>query len=234
MGRGLKWLPGMAALVLVAGTLAACDATAVLPEGGLLPGWIGGGETGEKKPDAPAVSMVSNELPPPLPEPRGKVKAAAPAVAAPVAPAPDASQVKTAATGSTEASSESGGLPSLGRLFSGLGGSETVTSAQAPVLVYAALAREIKRCWLTPDAPRLANHIFQADASTRQGGSAKITIYEKREGVRFGPEAFAVTIAPESGGSVVSSENARLPSDVSGALQRDVARWSKGQEGCAP
>jgi hypothetical protein len=225
MGLGLRVLCGSAAaMVLVAGTLAACDAPARSSEGSLLPGWMGGGESGEKQPEAPPVSTASNELPPPLPERRGKAKA--------LAPAPDASPMKTAAaTGSTEAASESGGFQ-LGRLFSGLGGSDSVTSAQSPVLVYAALAHEIKRCWLAPDAPRLPNHIFQADASARQGGSAKITIYEKREGVRFGPEAFTILIGPQSGGSVVNSENVRLPSDVSGALQRDLARWSKGQEGC--
>jgi hypothetical protein len=173
---------------------------------------MGGGEPGPKQPETPAISTetlaistTSNELPPPLPEKRGKFKALASkagagvrqTASAPVAAEPETSPVKTAAaTGSTGAASETGGFPQLGRLFSGLGGSDSVTSTQSPVLVYADLAHEIKRCWLAPDA-------------------------------------FTVSIEPRSGGSTINSENTRLPSDVGGALQQDLARWSKGQVGCA-
>jgi hypothetical protein len=251
MCSGLRRRRGAAAVMLIVGALAACDGPAgSSSDGGALPGWMGGGgESSQKQPETqaistetPTVSTMSDELPPPLPEKRGKFKALAikagaggrPAASVPAVAAPEPPSVKTAsATGSTEAVSEAGGFPQLGRLFSGLGGSDSVTSAQSPVLVYAALAHEIKRCWLAPDAPRLPNHIFQADASTKRGGSAKITIYEKREGVRFGPEAFTISIEPQSGGSTINSENARLPSDMGGALQQDLARWSKGQEGCA-
>jgi hypothetical protein len=100
-----------------------------------------------------------------------------------------------------------------------------------PTTVYARLAAHIKACWLNRSHPALADHKFTAAADP--GGAAAITLYQKVEGAKLGIASFRIKITKDSGGSVVRSENVKLPETVKAAMLFDIANWAKGGEGCA-
>ncbi len=101
-----------------------------------------------------------------------------------------------------------------------------------PVDVYTQLAQEIRACWFTPGKSKLTNHGFYADVLPDDKDNAKIIIYEKDPEGRRGVQAFRIDISGSAGGSTVKSENRRLDKALDLAFKSDLARWSKGEQGC--
>lgn len=108
----------------------------------------------------------------------------------------------------------------------------SVVTQERPVDIYVRLAREIRRCWLGADNPRLPGHGFLASAQPGNAGEAEIDIYEEEEGRKYGPFAFEVKITPQGSGALVRSRNRRLDDALAETLRADVARWTRGASGC--
>lgn len=108
---------------------------------------------------------------------------------------------------------------------------DSARARDAPVAVYARLARGINACWLKPGQMRLPGHGFFAEvpAGTSTG---RITIFAKVEGRKLGNQAFKIAITSDGDGALVSSENVRLDAGDAQALKTDIARWAGGAEDC--
>lgn len=107
--------------------------------------------------------------------------------------------------------------------------------AQPPPEIYARIARGALGCWFAPAGPLKRTHIFHADvAPPSDNAGAEIVIHE-RDPAAESPRSIRayriqITRAPE--GTFVTSENLKLPADLAGRMDADVARWAKGQSGC--
>jgi hypothetical protein len=109
---------------------------------------------------------------------------------------------------------------------------QSVTANEKPINVYVRLARQIRRCWLGPNDPRLPGHGFRAEAKPGEAGEAEIDVFKEVPGRKYGPHAFEVKITPEGGGSLVRSTNRRVDEELANTLRADVARWARGGTGC--
>jgi hypothetical protein len=107
----------------------------------------------------------------------------------------------------------------------------SVVADDSPVNLYVRLARQIRRCWLGSDDPRLPGHGFRAEA--KPAGEAEIDVYKEVPGRKYGPFAFEVKITPQAGGSLVRSTNRRLEDELATVLRADIARWVRGGTGCS-
>ena len=124
------------------------------------------------------------------------------------------------------------GLPDV-KLFTAAGyAPDSVSWDGAPVAVYTQLAQQIRACWLTPGKSKLTNHGFHAEVSPNDSSNAKIIIYEKDPQGKRGVQAFRINISGGSSSSTVQSENRRLDKTLDVAFKADLARWSKGDQGC--
>ena len=111
----------------------------------------------------------------------------------------------------------------------------SVVSQQKPVNIYVHVAREIRRCWLGSDSPKLPGHGFRASAQPGDAGEAEIDIYKQVEGRKYGPFAFEVKITPQGSGSLVQSRKPKPRRCLwSMTLRGDVARWTKWRFRPAP
>lgn len=109
---------------------------------------------------------------------------------------------------------------------------DSVSWDGAPVAVYTQLAQEIRACWLAPTTTKLPNHGFHAEVSPNDTNTAKIIIYEKDPQGKRGVQAFRINISASGDSSTVQSENRRLDKTLDVAFKADLARWSKGNQGC--
>jgi len=109
----------------------------------------------------------------------------------------------------------------------------SVTAQETPVNVYVRLARQIRRCWLGQDDPRLPGYGFRAEAKPGDAGEADIDIFKQVEGRKYGPHAFEVKISPRGSGALVRSTNRRLDDALVNTLRGDIARWTRGSSACA-
>ena len=109
---------------------------------------------------------------------------------------------------------------------------ESVNWDGAPVAVYTQLAQQIRACWLAPATTKLTNHGFHAEVSPKDANTAKIIIYEKDPQGKRGVQAFRINISGGGSGSTVQSDNRRLDKSLDVAFKADLARWSKGDQGC--
>ncbi len=109
----------------------------------------------------------------------------------------------------------------------------SVTAEDTPVNVYVRLARQIRRCWLGQEDPRLPGYGFRAEAKPGDAGEAEIDIFEQVEGRKYGPHAFEVKISPRGSGALVRSTNRRLDDALVNTLRGDIARWTRGGSACA-
>lgn len=166
------------------------------------------------------IAALSDDTPP-LPEKRTPAGDNAAAVA-------DAGQSQTASP--TFMGSLASLLPAAAAGPSFPAGSETAYVQADAITVYERVARQVKSCWLNRANPVLADHKFHAEASPE--GEASITIYRKVEGQKLGIAAFRIRITRDGSGTVVRSENVKLPEEMKPALLTDVAGWAQGREGC--
>ncbi len=123
-------------------------------------------------------------------------------------------------------------LPDIDLSAPGVAPSSAV-SQEKPVNIYVHVARQIRRCWLGSDSPKLPGHGFRASAQPGEAGDAEIDIYKEVEGRKYGPFAFEVKITPQGSGSLVQSRNRSLDDALANELRGDVARWTQGGSGCA-
>jgi hypothetical protein len=125
----------------------------------------------------------------------------------------------------------------LSPLTSSLGGAPLPVSqsADAPVDVYARVARGALKCWFGPEGSLKKTHVFHAKAeSPTAGGAAEIDIHTRETGSNHGVlRAYGITIAPASGGSLVEAQNFRFPEEQANLMTADVSRWVRGKEGCS-
>ncbi len=104
-----------------------------------------------------------------------------------------------------------------------------------PTEIYARIARGAVQCWFGPAGPLKSAYIYHAEADApSRGGRAEITLHvrEPSQPNPRGAKAYRVKIEPQGEVSVVEAENLKLPEPMALALNSEVGRWSKGEQGC--
>jgi hypothetical protein len=93
------------------------------------------------------------------------------------------------------------------------------------------------KCWFVSGGPLKKDYIYHAAAApASRGGKAKIVIHQL-DSTRPNPRglrAYVVDIEPTGENSAtVKAENLKMPDAFAGAMASDIARWTKGEDGCA-
>jgi hypothetical protein len=104
-----------------------------------------------------------------------------------------------------------------------------------PTDIYALVARGALRCWLGPDGPLHATHVFEADAQPpSDGGLAHIIIHERDPtmGDQRGVQAFKVSFDIAPGGTRVVTTPIKMPEQTAPLMVRDVQAWARGETNC--
>lgn len=136
---------------------------------------------------------------------------------------------------------------SLPPLSAALGGEAASLSIQAdaPVDVYARVARGALKCWFGAEGSLKKTHVFHAKVDPpTAGGAAEIVVHSRDPHVQARDantaaagyaalRAYRVSITPAAGGSLVEAQNVRFPEAQGADMNRDVARWLAGKEDCA-
>lgn len=135
------------------------------------------------------------------------------------------------------------GLPSVGSLQASVveGPSAPVTINQSQgsaTELYSRLARGAMSCWFAPGGPLKNEYIYHATADApSRGGKAQIVIHSRdpaQPNLR-GAKAFLINIEPKGEDTAaVTAENLKMPVAFATAMTEDVARWSRGEQGCGP
>ena len=228
LGEGMRAVASLSGLALLA-ALSACAPMSVLPDMSLF----GGGNaetTAATGPDAASVEAAAAA--PPLPTRDVRKRRVKPGRQ--LASGPRPKEEKPSEEKPTEEKQASLGLPGLPdvKLFANAAyAPDSVNWDGAPVAVYTQLAQQIRACWLAPATTKLTKHGFHAEVSP-DSSNAKIVIYEKDPQGKRGVQAFRINISGGGGGSSVQSENRRLDKTLDVAFKADLARWSKGNQGC--
>jgi hypothetical protein len=211
--------------------LSACGPMAGLPDMSLFNGGNAETTAASKSEAAPAVEIAAA---PPLPA-RNARKRQVKKPGTQLAAAPRPKTDKPEEEKPKEEQQTSLSLPGLSdvKLFAATGyAPDSVSWEGAPVAVYTQLAQQIRACWLAPGKTKLTNHGFHAEVSPNDSDNAKIIIYEKDPQGKRGVQAFRINISGGSNSSTVQSENRRLDKTLDVAFKADLARWSKGDQGC--
>jgi len=114
------------------------------------------------------------------------------------------------------------------------GGQRSVLPATTPVQAYSMVARQMKGCWFNPADPILTKHIFRAEAGAggASGSDTKIVVYDRANDGRLGLKAYTVAFEPRSKGTIVTTQNLRLPSALGQKLTSDIGYWIQGGTTC--
>ena len=223
----MRAVASLSGLMLVA-ALSGCASVSGLPDMSLF----GGGDA-ETTASAPETAGVEVAEAPPLPvRDIRKRRQAKPGTLLASGPRPKDEKPKDEKL--KEEKQASLALPSLPdvKLFTNTAyAPDQVNWDGAPVAVYTQLAQQIRACWLAPATTKLTKHGFHAEVSP-DSSNAKIVIYEKDPQGKRGVQAFRIDISGGSSGSTVHSENRRLDKTMDVAFKADLARWSKGNQGC--
>lgn len=105
----------------------------------------------------------------------------------------------------------------------------------SPTDIYALVARGALRCWLGPDGPLHATHVFEADAQPpSEGGVAHIVIHERDPTMsdQRGVQAFKVSFDIAPGGTRVGTTPIKMPEQIAPLMVRDVQAWARGETSC--
>jgi hypothetical protein len=111
----------------------------------------------------------------------------------------------------------------------------TIIVPGTPTDVYALVAHGALRCWLGPDGPLHATHVFDAEAKApADGGTAQIVIHERDPTMRDqrGTQAFRVSFDIAPGGTRVATTPLKMPAQIAPLMVRDVEAWARGGSGC--
>jgi hypothetical protein len=108
---------------------------------------------------------------------------------------------------------------------------------QPPVEIYTRIARGALGCWFGASGPLKRTHVFHADvAPPSEKAGAEIVIHERDTGAPSprSLRSFRITITPVADGTIVGSENLKLPDALATSMEEDVRRWVGGRAGCNP
>jgi hypothetical protein len=115
---------------------------------------------------------------------------------------------------------------------------ESPVYKESPIEVYSRIARGALGCWFGPSGPLKATHVFNADvAPPSDNAGAEIVIHERDPGAPSprSLRSFRIAITPlSSGGTLVASENLKLPAKQAADMEEDIRRWARGGTGCRP
>jgi hypothetical protein len=218
--RAVASLSGLALLA----ALSACAPMPGLPDMSLL----GGGNAETTAASAPeAVGVEVAGPPPPLPARDVRKRRAKPGTRLASGSRPIDDKPKE----EKQAAAALPDLPDVKLFAAAAYAPDSVNWDGAPVAVYTQLAQQIRACWLAPATTKLTKHGFHAEVAP-DSSNAKIIIFEKDPEGKRGVQAFRINITGGGGGSTVQSENRRLDKAMDVAFKADMARWSKGDQGC--
>jgi predicted small secreted protein len=103
--------------------------------------------------------------------------------------------------------------------------------------IYARVAQGAMSCWFGANGPLKKDYIFHANADApSRGGKAQITIHRRvpTQPNPRGAKAYLVNIDPTGESTAtVKAENLKMSDDFASAMTDDVARWSRGDQGCS-
>jgi hypothetical protein len=101
-----------------------------------------------------------------------------------------------------------------------------------PVDAYVLLGGRIKTCWFNATDPLLPDHVYRANVSP-SGSKVQITVHEKMALGRAGTSTYAIDFRQEGPGTVVTTENRKMPPDLAAKMQYDIDRWKRGESNCS-
>ncbi|MGE3626323.1 MAG: hypothetical protein AB7G34_08115 [Hyphomicrobiales bacterium] len=127
-----------------------------------------------------------------------------------------------------------GGAPSAGSGGAVSQGPTTIVPDRLPIDLYTDIARNVNACWMNAARPVFTNHESRADAPATgvDRGSAKLAIYERTPDGQRGLKVFSISFEPRGRGTVINSENLKLPYPLGQKLMSDVGYWAQGGQGC--
>ncbi len=120
----------------------------------------------------------------------------------------------------------------------GAEGASLSVQADAPVDVYARVARGALRCWFGAEGSLKKTHVFHAKVDPpASGGGAEIVVHTRDADTGVAGyaalRAYRVSMTPAAGGTLVEMQNVRFPEPQGADMNRDVARWLGGKEDCS-
>jgi hypothetical protein len=104
-------------------------------------------------------------------------------------------------------------------------------ASSKPVDAYVQLGGRVKTCWFNATDPLLPNHVYRANVSPN-GSKVQITIHEKMNLGRAGFSTYAIDFRQEGIGTVVATENRKMPPELAAKMQYDIDRWKRGESDC--
>ena len=105
-----------------------------------------------------------------------------------------------------------------------------------PTELYTRIARGALTCWFGASGPLKGAYMYHADAAPpSKGGRSEIIIRTKDKDAADprSLRAYRITIAPGKSGSVLETENVKIPEPLATSLGADVRRWAADDEGCS-
>lgn len=105
-----------------------------------------------------------------------------------------------------------------------------------PTELYTRIARGALTCWFGASGPLKSTYMYHAEAAPpSQGGRSEIIIRIKDKDAADprSLRAYRVTIAAGETGSVLETENVKIPEPLATSLGADVRRWAADDEGCS-
>ncbi len=102
--------------------------------------------------------------------------------------------------------------------------------------LYTLIARGAVGCWFGGAGPLKKDYIYHAEADApSRGGKAEIVVHvrDPSQPNPRGAKAYRIKIDPKDDSSAtITTENLKMPEAVAAAMAADVARWSRGDQGC--
>lgn len=105
-----------------------------------------------------------------------------------------------------------------------------------PTELYTRIARGALTCWFGASGPLKSGYMYHAEAAPpSKGGRSEIIIRIKDKDATDprSLRAYRVAIAPGETGSVLETENVKIPEPLATSLGADVRRWAADDEGCS-
>jgi hypothetical protein len=90
----------------------------------------------------------------------------------------------------------------------------------------------IKRCWFNATDPLLPNHVYRADVRP-SGSLVRITVHQRADLGRAGLLTYIIDFKQADGGTVITTENRKMPPELVAKMQYDINRWQRGQSDCS-
>ena len=106
-----------------------------------------------------------------------------------------------------------------------------VTRAR-PLDTYVVMGGRIKRCWFNATDPLLPNHVYRADVSP-SGSKVTITVHQRADLGRAGLLTYIIDFKQAGAGTVITTENRKMPPNLAAKMQYDISRWQRGQSDCS-